>query len=55
MDDLTFLDGSGGQKGQESSLSIKKKKWMHTQQVSTLKLKTEDKCPIIWCVMQSEI
>lgn len=55
MVDLTFLGGSVGE-DEIFFLSIfKKKKNGYTQQVSTLKLKTEDKCPIIWCVMQSEI
>ena len=47
MVDLTFLGGSVGE-DEIFFLSIfKKKKNGYTQQVSTLKLKTEDKCPII--------
>lgn len=49
MVDLTFPDGSVGE-DEIFFLSIskkKKKKIGYTQQVSTLKLKTEDKCPII--------
>lgn len=45
MVDLTFLDGSVGE-DEIFFLNISKKKNGYTQQVSTLKLKTEDKCPI---------